>query len=144
MRAVNLKLDDAPDGGGLYVLVLRAERGLRGLRVGSLGRLDLPAGYYCYVGSARRGLKARLARHLRRTGKRAHWHVDYLRRRARPVEVFVAAVGAATECGLSDAVAALADGSVRGFGSSDCRCAGHLHYFRRDPGDHLRTLEPRG
>ena len=143
MRAVSLKLDDAPDNGGLYVLVLRAEGRLKGLRVGGLGRLDLPAGYYCYVGSARRGLKARLARHLRRTGKRTHWHVDYLRRLTRPAAAFVAAEGAATECALSGAVAALADGSVRGFGSSDCRCASHLHYFRRDPRARLRAFEPR-
>ncbi len=42
--------------GGLYILLLRLARGAR-LEAGALGRLDYPAGWYAYVGSARRALR---------------------------------------------------------------------------------------
>lgn len=110
------------------------------VRVGALGMLTFRPGFYCYVGSARGGLRARLARHLRTRGKRAHWHVDYLRRRCHPAGILVRAGERADECTLSNAVARLADGSVPRFGSSDCGCASHLHYFAEDPGERLRSL----
>jgi sugar fermentation stimulation protein A len=122
-----------PAGGGAYGLVLRCEAAAR-VRVGALGTVALRPGYYVYVGSARSGLRARLARHLRLSGKRMHWHIDYVRRRTRPEAIFYVEGKQADECTLSDAVAASADGSVRGFGCSDCACASHLHYFREEPG----------
>jgi sugar fermentation stimulation protein A len=125
-----------PEAGGAYGLLLRCDVKLR-VRVGALGVVALRPGFYCYVGSARGGLRARLARHLRSRGKRTHWHVDYVRRRTQPAGVLVWAGQAADECALSEAVAALADGSVKGFGCSDCRCASHLHYFRCDPAGRL-------
>ncbi len=128
-----------PAGGGAYALVLRSAQAVR-VRVGALGMIELRPGWYVYVGSARSGLRARLARHLRTVRKRAHWHVDYVRRRTRPVAVLVQAGEGADECALSDAVAALADGSVTGFGCSDCRCRSHLHHFSADPAERLSRL----
>ncbi len=127
---------------GVYGLVLQCAEPVR-VRVGALGLIELRPGYYVYVGSARSGLRARLARHLRTVRKRAHWHVDYVRRRTRPVAVLVVAGEGADECWLSDTVAALADGSVAGFGCSDCRCRSHLHYFSADPADRLARLPGR-
>jgi sugar fermentation stimulation protein A len=128
--------------GGLYVLVLRVVEPGAAIRVGALGPVRFAPGCYCYVGSARQGLKARLGRHLRTGGKKVRWHVDYLRRRAEPIAVALWNGKAAGECALSRSVAALAEASVPGFGSSDCRCPSHLHYFRTDPTNLLGELEP--
>jgi len=118
---------------GVYVLVARVKRG-RSLRHGVLGDLRLEPGYYAYVGRARRGLPARLARHARRggEGKRLHWHVDFFLEVAGLEEVWVFPLGAG-ECALA---AALEESGgdrrgLRGFGSSDCRCPGHLLFFGR-------------
>lgn len=149
MRAFNLDRESLPGGlpdelgtrgGGVYAFVLRlGARPLR-MRVGALGVLHFKAGYYCYAGSARRGLKARLERHLRRSAKKKHWHVDYLRQRTEPVALFVWTADEAAECELSQAIGRLADESVRGFGATDCSCLSHLHYFPGDPRGRLRRL----
>ena len=59
-----------------YQLAIRIGRPIR-IRVGRLGEFEFPAGRYVYTGSARRGLEARVRRHLSRA-KRLHWHIDYL------------------------------------------------------------------
>ena len=65
---------------GAYVLYFDIELPLT-LQVGSLGSSVFPAGRYAYVGSARRGIAARVLRHkrlaLQKEGK-LHWHIDYL------------------------------------------------------------------
>ncbi len=136
MPRYSREIASLPADGGAYGLVLWCRTAVR-VRVGALGLVALRPGWYCYVGSARSGLRARLARHLRTVRKRAHWHIDYVRRRTRPVALLVWEGEEADECALSDAVAALADGSVEGFGCSDCRCASHLHHFVRDPAGRL-------
>jgi Uri superfamily endonuclease len=111
-----------------YRLRIRLARPVA-VTVGRLGRFELPAGRYVYTGSARRGLEARIARHLRH-GKDKHlrWHVDYL----------LAAPGCAVtdverhdadECALNRAVGGSVP--VPGFGASDCRsgCGSHLRYL---------------
>lgn len=128
-----------PAEGGVYVLILcQAAPGLR-LRVGALGEVNFAPGYYCYAGSALGGLRARLGRHLRGDAERPRWHVDYLRRRAPPAGAVWWTGGRRAECELNRRIARLADGSVPGFGCSDCRCESHLHYFARDPRVRLRV-----
>ncbi|HZU07519.1 MAG TPA: GIY-YIG nuclease family protein [Chloroflexota bacterium] len=124
---------------GSYLLVIRTRSRLD-LTVGRLGPRALPRGWHVYVGRARRGLGARLARHLA-AGRPVRWHVDYLRQAGQVVEVWVVRGEAALECALARAVAAL-PGARRcpGFGSSDCRCPGHLISFARRPP--LGTLWP--
>ncbi len=128
-----------PDG-GIYALVLYPPRERVRIRVGALGVVEFPRGYYCYVGSAQRALTARLRRHLRRTGKAVRWHIDYLRRRTRAVGVRVWEGDNKAECVLSRAVGELADATVRRFGSSDCACPGHLHHFAADPSAAMSAL----
>jgi Uri superfamily endonuclease len=127
---------DAP---GSYLLVIRTRTRLD-LAVGRLGRRQLPRGWHVYVGRARRGLRARLTHHLA-AGRPLRWHIDYLRQAGQVVEVWAAVGEAAQECALAQAVAAL-PGAQRwpGFGSSDCRCPGHLISFARRPP--LGTLWP--
>ncbi|RKY27012.1 MAG: hypothetical protein DRP79_03955 [Planctomycetota bacterium] len=117
--------------GGLYCLVLKLARPAK-ITVGRLGCKFFPAGYYVYVGSARRGLAGRIARHLR-LRKKLHWHIDYLRRKASVIDVRTYEPG--DECALNRRVASLPGASVvaPGFGSSDCRCRAHLHHFEQIP-----------
>ncbi len=132
-----------PTQGGAYVFVMRGERAFGG-RIGALGVLQFAPGYYCYVGSARKGIRARVSRHLRPGRKRRHWHVDYLRPHCRPVGVLAWTGPAAEECALNRLVADRSAESVVGFGCSDCACSSHLHFTTEHPGERLRAALPAG
>jgi Uri superfamily endonuclease len=116
----------APTERGSYLLVIDLSQPGT-LALGRLGTPTLPAGRYVYCGSALGGLRARIARH-QRVEKRRHWHVDYLLDQGRLAEVWVARSPARLECLLAKHLIGYAEGShaVRSFGSSDCRCPGHL------------------
>ena len=132
MSSPTLATSALPDS-GVYVVALQLERPL-GIAVGALGRLDFPAGTYWYVGSAKRGLPDRLARHARAV-KRLRWHIDYLTTLVPVTVAWVWRWEAGLECRIAAHVAEAAV-VVPGFGSSDCRCKGHL--FRcRENGDWL-------
>lgn len=117
---------DAPPTPGAYALWLRLDAPLP---VAAGKRADvLAAGDYLYCGSANGpgGLRARLARHMRRE-KRAYWHIDQLTAVGHVLGAFVVAGGG--ECALNAALSGLPV-PLPGFGSSDCpRCASHLRYF---------------
>ena len=127
--------DDLPER-GVYTLVIRLSHRTE-LYVGSLGRVELEAGFYLYTGSGLgRGplsLRGRVLRHLGRR-RRLFWHIDYLL--SRPESSVEAVVAAEAEERLECLVnRALLEGlgasaPVRGFGSSDCRsgCPAHLLY----------------
>jgi Uri superfamily endonuclease len=134
-------------GPGTYALLLRLDKRER-ITVGKLGTFDFPVGYYLYVGSALGpgGLRARLARHRRGsdsssqpnpdpTGKKLHWHIDYLLQRAQLVEVWSVTSEERLECKWGEVASGLSGAQVpvRGFGSSDCRCPAHLIYFSARP-----------
>lgn len=124
-----------PKQPGTYALLMQLARGAP-IDVGQLGRFHFPAGWYIYVGSARGpgGLAARVARH-RRSSKRLHWHVDYLRIHARPALVWYAVGDRRRECAWVQALSQLRSASipVHGFGASDCRCPAHLVHFGSRP-----------
>ena len=125
-------LDAATADAGLYLVLLEAAAPVE-VTVGKLGTFDFPAGRYVYVGSARRGLRARAGRHLRRE-KPLRWHIDYLTTHPGVRTIGAALVAAPprrlTECRLGRGVrrALGARPVVPGFGASDCRggCAAHL------------------
>jgi Uri superfamily endonuclease len=118
---------------GTYALVVFLKQRLR-LRIGRLGDHDFPPGYYVYAGSALGGLSGRLKRHMNQQ-KRLHWHIDYLLQHAVVSQIWYARGGERMECTWNALVSALpgAESSVRGFGSSDCRCPTHLTYFSAAP-----------
>jgi len=60
---------------GLYVILVDVVRAVRVRWAGK--ETGLASGRYAYVGSARRGLRARVKRHLRRE-KPKKWHIDQL------------------------------------------------------------------
>jgi len=109
----------------LYVVAAWVPRRTR-IVVGALGPVTFERGWYAYVGSARRGRAARIARHMR-ADKPLRWHADYLFAR-HPATRWWTIEGPRTECGLVEHL--IAGGAARraapGFGSSDCRCGGHL------------------
>lgn len=109
-----------------YCLYIRVRRPCR-VGAGRLAPAWLVAGWYVYTGSARRGLRARIARHLRHD-KRRRWHVDWLLTRA-AAEVAHVVVDGRPECRLNR----IAGGSapIPGFGAGDCRagCGSHLRYL---------------
>ncbi|RLI15102.1 MAG: DUF123 domain-containing protein [Candidatus Hecatellales archaeon] len=131
-----------------YLLFLKAGSPVE-VRVGSLGLLSLPAGYYVYAGSAGGpgGVKARVGRHLRlarlKAGK-VKWHIDYLLTdpKVAAFESWKIENHGRIECAVSKEIEKVSDLTVPGFGSSDCRlgCRGHLHYFRRDPRRAVKRL----
>ena len=120
-------LDSIPSAPGAYVLIVTLARARR-LDLPRFKDPRLPAGRYAYCGSARGpgGLRARLARHLRRD-KALRWHVDHLTAAGRVTALVPVPQGA--ECALRAALH-MAPGvtiPIPGFGSSDCRtCPSHL------------------
>jgi Uri superfamily endonuclease len=116
----------------LYVVLTWVPR-RRTLAVGSLGDVIFERGWYAYVGSAKRGREARVARHLARV-KPLRWHADYLFAAA-PARRAWLVDSATSECELAGALARLPGAERRPprFGAGDCSCAGHLIRLRRRP-----------
>ena len=110
---------------GSYVLLVELTTG-KDIFVGKLGYVSFPKASYAYVGSAMNGLRARLARHLRRK-KKLHWHIDYLLKEAEVKEIILCQGEERVECSLAQALAGKFQ-SVPGFGSSDCKCRSHLYF----------------
>ncbi len=137
LRAAPVHGSNIPEGlpkePGTYALIFHLPRPIV-LVAGALGRIRLSPGYYVYTGSALGpgGLRARLGRHVAGPA-RWHWHVDYLRARVRPVEIWWQTGAQPREHVWADVLAGLADGAVKGFGVSDCRCRSHLFRFDDRP-----------
>lgn len=135
--------DPAEDGGqrpldphpGTYALVLEAPQRRR-IPVGRLGDVEIDPGYYVYVGSAfgPGGVRARLE-HYRKRPSRPHWHIDYLRSHARPLEVWYSHDGRRREHQWARILRSVrgASAAASGFGASGCGCESHLVYFRDRP-----------
>lgn len=124
---------------GNYLLLLFIEKEEK-IQVGKLGNFVFQKGWYCYVGSAMNNLEARIARHLKKE-KKLRWHIDYLRTHAGEVEVISLETSVNQECQLNKLVAFKADVTpIRKFGSSDCGCFSHLHFFHKKPYSLLKEL----
>jgi Uri superfamily endonuclease len=109
-----------------YRLLIDVSRPVR-CAIGRLGAFEFPAGRYVYTGSAKRGMDARIARHLRQQ-KALRWHIDYLLG-APGVRVVDVVRSRREECASNRAVRGRVVAS--GFGASDCRagCGAHLKYL---------------
>ena len=118
------------DQNPLYIVLTWVPR-RRTLAIGSLGDLIFARGWYAYVGSAKRGREARVARHLARD-KPLRWHADHLFAAVPARRAWLVDTGL-SECGLAGALARLPGAERRPprFGAGDCRCSGHLVRLRR-------------
>jgi len=123
---------------GTYTLIIFLSEEIS-IKVGQLGVKSFPRGDYTYTGSAlgigASSLRRRVSRHLRKTGKEKHWHIDFLlAHRGTSVTAVVAAqTRKRRECELNCYIKThgAARIPVSGFGSSDCNgnCQSHLFYF---------------
>lgn len=120
-----------PQAMSTYLLILQGKVRQQ-VSVGALGKLSLQPGCYLYVGSARRGLEARLRRHLR-PEKRRRWHIDYLLSGDALTikEIWVGQMG---ECQLAGSLLALPEIAIPKLrlGASDCRCPAHFYRYDDD------------
>lgn len=112
---------------GIYVVLLCYHGPLT---VGVLGQVHFE-GLYLYVGSAlgSAGL-SRLTRHWQLycgQRRKRHWHIDYLLAVGAWRGAYWQEAGPGAECDLARALGRCL-AVVPGFGSSDCRCPGHLFY----------------
>jgi sugar fermentation stimulation protein A len=89
-------------------------------------------GYYLYVGSAMKNLTQRIERH-KRLRKNRFWHIDYLREEASFVAALPVRSSERLECAIADALGNTSNRTVKGFGSSDCGCEGHLFSMEENP-----------
>ena len=111
-------------GPGVYALLFRLTCDLT-IPTRQLGVKTYSAGWYAYVGSARRGISSRLKHHMRAIHPRPHWHIDYLLPQGSLSTIVVAETSGDLECTISRYLAGKFRVISR-FGASDCRCKGHL------------------
>ena len=98
------------------------------IRVGSLGVVGFKKGYYVYVGSGQRYLEKRIQRHKKKI-KKVKWHIDYLTTNSdvRVMEAAAYNLPKKYECILANMLRSMGFKSVKGFGSTDCKCVSHLY-----------------
>ena len=113
---------------GSYILLIELEQAIQ-IEVGSLGLLQLDAGYYAYVGSAVSGLDSRIQRHLS-SNKKRFWHIDYLLDHAQVLAVAKIPSCQRLECQIADLLANKRL-PIPHLGCSDCSCQSHLFYARQ-------------
>ena len=121
---------------GSYILVMKLMNNSK-MRIGKLGLINFPEGYYYYVGSALGktvNLENRLGRHKKlnteKLGK-LKWHIDYflVNPNSSIIDTIVIKSSHRLECDISEKLERLANKSINGFGCSDCDCKSHFHYF---------------
>lgn len=121
---------------GTYALLLRSAVSAK-IPIGRWGALGLEPGYYIYVGSAfgPGGVRARVLRHFSEA-KKTHWHIDYLREATEAVCVWCSYERERLEHTWAQAIERMSGvACIKGFGCSDCDCAGHLFAMPAKPGN---------
>ncbi|MCS7096918.1 MAG: GIY-YIG nuclease family protein [Candidatus Methanomethylicia archaeon] len=119
--------------GGVYTLIIWLPKFLKA-NIGSLGLIDFNIGIYTYTGSALGGkfaLYNRVSRHLSQN-KRLRWHIDYFLSGGNTEikAVCVSRSNVKFECKVSNGIIFKLNGiPIHRFGSTDCNCLSHLHYF---------------
>ena len=116
---------------GTYTLILRLRKNAK-IKVGALGEMEFPEGFYAYTGSAlgSGGLK-RVARHRevasgeRKTRK---WHIDFLLPATEVVESVISETEERKECKIASKIGERTT-PVIDFGCTDCNCRSHLHFL---------------
>jgi sugar fermentation stimulation protein A len=121
---------------GSYLILLKLPRETE-ITAGALAARRYEPGWYVYAGSAQRNLSSRINRHLRKTRKQRHWHIDYLTPHAEAIKALPIFSYRNLECSLAKALADLGGRAVPGFGASDCHCGrhgrSHLFFFAGYP-----------
>jgi len=109
---------------GTYILLLVLDKNR--VITTKRSRFHLNRGFYAYVGSALNNLDSRLKRHLSKN-KKLHWHIDFLLEKAVILKIIYITSNKRIECGLAKSLNNKFE-CIRNFGSSDCKCTGHLFF----------------
>ena len=114
---------------GVYCLLINCRK-TQSIRIGRLGVIHFPKGFYLYIGSALNGIEKRVSRHLKKR-KNKFWHIDYFlsSRNVNIDYVYSLESNKKMECNIAEKVGTVAK-SLMGFGSSDCKCRSHLFFVR--------------
>ena len=114
---------------GVYCLLINCRK-TQSIRIGRLGVIHFPKGFYLYIGSALNGIEKRVSRHLKKR-KNKFWHIDYFlsSRNVNIDYVYSLESDKKMECNIAEKVGTVAK-SLMGFGSSDCKCRSHLFFVR--------------
>lgn len=112
-----------------YLLVVKATSNTR-IAVGRLEDTEFKRGLYLYIGSAKRGLDKRIARHLIKQ-KKLYWHIDYILSSEQISVLEVWTKEANEECAIAHMVSNIPETEIvrNGIGSSDCKCFTHFYFF---------------
>ena len=119
---------------GTYIIIAELDEA-QDIKVGRRHRFFFKKGFYGYIGSALGSLESRLERHLKQ-GK-PHWHIDYLLNHASIRMIVCAETSQKRECLVAQDLSRQIP-SIKGFGSTDCKCSSHLFFC-----DDLESLRKR-
>jgi len=125
---------------GTYILIMKLKNDVN-IVVGKLGKVYFKKGFYYYVGSAfgkTINLENRVERYDRLNKERKgnlKWHIDYflVNPDVKIIDVVVFPKKS-IECKVSKKLSKVSKKVVKRFGSSDCKCEGHLYFL-----DYLNT-----
>jgi len=113
---------------GAYILFIRLKK-MTKINVGKLGNILFMPGIYAYIGSGMNNLEMRINRHLKRD-KKKRWHIDYLLDVAEIIGILTMESEEKIECNIATFFAKKFK-IIKGFGSSDCDCKGHLFILQQ-------------
>jgi Uri superfamily endonuclease len=99
------------------------------IRIGKQEPRLFSRGHYVYVGSARKNMAQRLARHLR-SEKKQFWHIDYLIPYMHVEAVWTSAL---SEQDIAASFSRDLNIPVKKFGASDTKSASHLFFSNKKP-----------
>jgi len=117
---------------GCYLLLLQ-NNVAQDIVVGALGKRHFVPGWYLYIGSGKRNLSARIARHMRKK-KPKKWHIDYCTcGKMTIIQGYPVRTQSDLEQPLVSLFSAIAADSVPDFGASDSPLPSHFLYFPDDP-----------
>ena len=112
-----------------YLVLFKLTRDRR-IKIGKLKTFYFKKGQYLYVGSfPKQWIQNRISRHKMKN-KKLHWHIDYFSKDPY-VRFLTSRVFFRKECNLALDLHNKFS-CVNKFGSSDCKCAGHLFYSRKN------------
>ncbi|MEF8848423.1 MAG: GIY-YIG nuclease family protein [Candidatus Thermoplasmatota archaeon] len=115
---------------GSYILIIKLPE-TQTISFGKNKENVFKRGYYAYVGSAMNGIKNRINYHLKKArNKKMHWHIDYLSRKGKIIDIFIKKNLMKEECKIAKSLNENLQG-ISGFGSTDCSCKSHLFYSKK-------------
>ena len=97
------------------------------LKIGKIGTIYFKSGIYAYVGSGMKNLFGRVRRHINKK-KKYHWHIDYFLDIANIIGIITIESEEKIECQIASFFSHRFN-VIEKFGSSDCRCKGHLFFL---------------